>query len=140
MEAFQIGEAPFNYATDMPHDGWRATLSFWIDMYKEGTAHVTDEKLVARYRLALGAACDSGGTSGNTASQLQIGFPPAEMAQDRVFFSAVLGSFSSVAVSIGGSAQTVGWSDVPDDNDSVYHGSVAFDGRTGLATVSYPNP
>ncbi|KAL4911468.1 hypothetical protein BDW74DRAFT_164932 [Aspergillus multicolor] len=136
MEAFAIGETPFNYATDMPHDGWRATLPFWIDMYKEGSATVTEEKLVAWYRLTSGTACDSGGSSGNTASQLQIEFPPAEMAQDRIFFSALLGSFSGVTVSIGGSAETVGWSYVPDDNVGVYHGSVAFDGRTGPVTVS----
>ncbi|PTU24634.1 hypothetical protein P175DRAFT_0528131 [Aspergillus ochraceoroseus IBT 24754] len=41
-------------------------------------------------------------------------------------------------VSIGGLAQTVAWSSVPDDGDDVgvYHGSVAFDGRTGPVTVS----
>ncbi|KAJ9367746.1 CAZyme family GH71 and CBM24 [Paecilomyces variotii] len=136
MEAFTIGKAPFNYATNMPHDGWRLTLPFWIDMYKKGTAEVTEEHIVAWYRLTPAAACDSGGTSGNTASQLQIEFPPAEMAQDRIFFSAVLGSFSGVVVSIGGSAETAGWSSVPDDDVGVYHGSVAFDGRTGPVTVS----
>jgi hypothetical protein len=36
MDAFTIGKAPFNFATKLPHDGWRATLpqggqkySFW---------------------------------------------------------------------------------------------------------------
>ncbi|RHZ43443.1 glycoside hydrolase family 71 protein [Aspergillus thermomutatus] len=101
-----------------------------------GTADVTEEKLVAWYRLSPAAACGSGGTSGNTASQLQIEFSPVQMAQDRVFFSAVLGSFSGVVVSIGGSAQTAAWSSVPDGNIGVYHGSVAFDGRTGPVTVS----
>ncbi|KAJ5998516.1 hypothetical protein N7451_006326 [Penicillium sp. IBT 35674x] len=136
MEAFQIGEAPFNYVTDMPHDGWRETLPFWIDMYKSGSAEVTEEKIVAWYRTSPAAACGSGGTSGNTASQLQIEFPPDEMAQDRIFFSAVLGSFSGAVVSIGGSAQGVGWSIVPDDDVGIYHGSVPFDGRTGPVSVS----
>ncbi|KAJ5382695.1 hypothetical protein N7517_000606 [Penicillium concentricum] len=136
MEAFEIGQAPFNYVTDMPHDGWRATLPYWIDMYKQGSAEVTQESIIAWYRLAPAAACGSGGTSGNTASQLQIEFSPAEMAQDRIFFSAVLGSFSGAVVSIGGDAQTVGWSFVPDDDVGVYHGSVAFGGRTGPVTVS----
>ncbi|KAI9042403.1 glycoside hydrolase family 71 protein [Aspergillus affinis] len=136
MEAFTIGKAPFNYVKDMPHDAWRKTLPFFIDMYKEGTATVTEESIVAWYRLSPAAACSSGGTSGNTASQLQIEFPPAEVVQDRIFYSAVLGSFSGVVVSIGGSAQTAPWSSVPNENIGVYHGSVAIDGRTGPVTVS----
>ncbi|QQK43472.1 Alpha-1,3-glucanase, putative [Penicillium digitatum] len=136
MEAFEIGEAPFNYATDMPHDGWRLQLPFWIDMYKQGTANITEESIVSWYRLSPGAACGGGGTSGNTAQQLQIEFPPAELAQDRVFYSALLGSFSGVVVSIGGSAQNATWTVVPDDDIGVYHGSQAFDGRTGAVTVS----
>ncbi|KAF7715037.1 Glucan endo-1,3-alpha-glucosidase [Penicillium ucsense] len=136
MEAFEIGKAPFNYATDMPHDGWRETLPYWIDMYKNGFAEVTEEKIIAWYRTTPAAACGSGGTSGNTASQLQIEFPPADLVEDRIFFSAVLGSFSGAVVSIGGDAQTVGWSFVPEDNVGVYFGSVAFGGRTGPVTVS----
>ncbi|CAG8909305.1 unnamed protein product [Penicillium egyptiacum] len=136
MEAFEIGQAPYNYVTDMPHDGWRNTLPYFIDMYKKGSAEVTQESIIAWYRPAPAAACSSGGTSGNTAAQLQIEFPPAEMVQDRIFFSAVLGSFSGAVVSIGGNAETVGWSSVPDDDVGVYHGSVAFDGRTGPVTVS----
>ena len=135
MEAFNIGKAPFNYATHMPHDGWRATLPFWIDLYKNGQAEVTQESLVTWYRLSPAAACSSGGTSGNTASQLQIEFPPAQMAQDRIFFSAVLTRFTEVVVSIGGVAQQVGWSSVPDDDVGVFHGSVTFNGRTGPVEV-----
>ncbi|CDM36417.1 CAZyme family GH71 and CBM24 [Penicillium roqueforti] len=136
MEAFEVGEAPFNYATEMPHDGWRATIPFWADMYKDGTAEVTEETIIAWYRLTPGAACDSGGTSGNTASQLQVEFPPAEIAQDRIFFSAVLGSFSGAVVSIGDWTQTVGWFDVPDDDVGVYYGDVAIGAHRGPVTVS----
>ena len=136
MEAFDIGAAPFNYATDMPHDGWRATIPFWADMYKHGMAEVTEETIIAWYRLTPGAACASGRTSSNTASQLQVEFPPAEMAQDRIFFSVVLGSFSGAVVSIGDWSQTVGWSDVPDDDVGVYHGDVAIGAHRGPVTVS----
>jgi hypothetical protein len=45
MESFEIGEAPSDYATDIPHAGWRATITFWADMYKEETAKVTEETL-----------------------------------------------------------------------------------------------
>ncbi|KAF7164009.1 hypothetical protein CNMCM5623_008648 [Aspergillus felis] len=136
MEAFNIGRAPFNYVTGMPHDGWRLILPFFIDMYKQGTATVTEEGVVAWYRLSPGAACGSGGTSGNTASQLQIEFPPAEMAQDRIFYSAVLGSFAGVTVSIGGSTMAGTWSSVPNEGVGVYHGSVPFDGRSGDVTIT----
>ncbi|KAJ5117555.1 hypothetical protein N7448_011187 [Penicillium atrosanguineum] len=136
MKGLEIGEAPFNYVANMPHDGWRATLPFWIDMYKTGTAEVTDETIVAWYRLTPTAACGSGSTSGNTASQLQIELPPAEMTQDRVFFSALLGSFSRAVVSIGASTEVVAWSSVPDNDVGIYYGSASFRGRTGPVTVS----
>ena len=45
MEAFTIGKGPSNYATDMPHDGWRLFLPFVIDMFKQGTASFTSEGL-----------------------------------------------------------------------------------------------
>ncbi|GKT49855.1 uncharacterized protein ColSpa_10036 [Colletotrichum spaethianum] len=31
LEAFEVGKAPYNYAENRPHDGWRLTLPFWID-------------------------------------------------------------------------------------------------------------
>ncbi|KAI1837183.1 hypothetical protein DTO006G1_5919 [Penicillium roqueforti] len=46
MEAFKIGEAPSNFTTDMPYDGWRVSLPFLIDIYTKGTAKVTKENLV----------------------------------------------------------------------------------------------
>jgi len=39
--------------------------------------------LTHRYRLSPGAACISTGTSGNTASQLQIEFAPDQIVQDK---------------------------------------------------------
>lgn len=30
-DAFDIGKGPFNYALQMPHDGWRLFLPFLID-------------------------------------------------------------------------------------------------------------
>ncbi|KAL5336623.1 glycosyl hydrolase family 71-domain-containing protein [Aspergillus crustosus] len=134
---------------DLWHDHWPEVLFLkpdfvqiisWND-YGEShyisplTAEVTEEKIVAWYRLSAAAACASGGTSGNTASQLQLELPPTEIAQDKIFYSAVLGSFSEVVVSIGGDKHTATWTVVPDDNVGAYHGSVDFDGRTGPVTV-----
>lgn len=76
MDAFDTGKAPYNYANDRPQDGWRQTLPFWIDYYKTGKATVTQEGLVTWYRTSPAAACSDGGTTGSTASQLQLKFPP----------------------------------------------------------------
>ncbi|KAH8666486.1 glycosyl hydrolase family 71-domain-containing protein, partial [Xylariales sp. PMI_506] len=128
MEAFTIGEAPYNYAENMPHDGWRKFLPYVVDMYKTGTATISQEGLVAWYRTSPGQSCDTGGTTGNTASQLQIEYEPYEIAQDYVFFSALLGSDADVSVSIGGISQTGTWSNIPDGGIGIYHGSVPFNG------------
>lgn len=126
MAAFVIGEAPYNYVDEMPHDAWRMFLPYLIDTYKSGIATVTEEGISIWHRIYPAAACDSGYTSGNTASQLQIEFDPATIVQDRIFFSALLGSDADVVVTTGGVAQTVEWSTKPDGGIGVYHGSVPF--------------
>ncbi|GJC92737.1 mutanase [Colletotrichum higginsianum] len=135
MEAFHIGKAPYNYATDMPHDGWRAFLPFLIDTYKSGRAMITQEGLVAWYRLSPAAACKDGGTVGNTASQLQLEFPPAQVMQDKVFFSALLTSTATVTVTVGPVTKTPKWSFTPDGGVGVYHGSVSFE-AVGEVTIT----
>ncbi|KAL2129278.1 hypothetical protein VTI74DRAFT_7989 [Chaetomium olivicolor] len=35
-EAFTVGKTPFNYALDMPYNGWHELLPFTIDLYKNG--------------------------------------------------------------------------------------------------------
>jgi hypothetical protein len=47
MEAFTIGNAPSNFAQNMPHDGWRLFLPYVIDLFKTGTATITQEGLTA---------------------------------------------------------------------------------------------
>ncbi|KAK3397551.1 glycoside hydrolase [Sordaria brevicollis] len=34
---FQSGNAPLNYAENMPHDGWRKLLPYYIQQYKQGS-------------------------------------------------------------------------------------------------------
>jgi hypothetical protein len=62
--AFSIGEGPFNYAENMPHDGWRLFLLWVTSLYKYGTAEITQEGLVAWYRLNPRTACATGSTTG----------------------------------------------------------------------------
>lgn len=67
--AFGKGLAPYNYVLDMPHDGWRQLLPYWIDTYKNGRATIAQEKLVIWYRLypAASVVCADGGTTVSSA-------------------------------------------------------------------------
>jgi hypothetical protein len=136
MEAFQIGRAPYNYVTDMPHDGWRLFLPFLIDTYKYGKGTVEKEGLTVWHRPQPASACSSGGTSGNTASQLQIEFHPTEIVQDHIFFSALLGSAATVTVSIGGVPKEASWTWEPDGGIGIYHGSIPFGSSLGDVVVT----
>ncbi|RWQ93422.1 glycosyl hydrolase family 71-domain-containing protein [Paecilomyces variotii] len=136
MDAFSIGLAPYNYATDMPHDGWRLFLPYLIDTYKNGIATITNEGLMVWHRLQPGRACATGNTTGNTASQLQIEFPPYEIVEDRIFYSALLSSPATVTVSIGGKSQQGTWQWEPDGGIGIYHGSVPFGSSVGDVVVT----
>ncbi|POS71414.1 alpha-1,3-glucanase [Diaporthe helianthi] len=136
MSAMTIGRAPFDYVADMPHDGFRELLPFAADLYKNNQSTVTQEKLVYWYRKMPAAACASGHTTGNTALQLQYEIPPTQVAQDRVFFTAILSSNADVSVSIGGVTGAAKWTDVPNDNVGQYHGSVEFGGRSGPVVIA----
>ncbi|RDW93688.1 glycoside hydrolase family 71 protein [Aspergillus mulundensis] len=125
-EAFSVGKAPFNYAKGMKHDGWRLFLPYYIDTYKYGRASISHEGVVGWYRPNPAAACDDGGTTGNTASQLQYEFQPTEVAQDKIFYSALLTSLATVTVTVGGVSIPATWQDIPDGGVGVYHGSVGY--------------
>ncbi|KXH25328.1 glucan endo-1,3-alpha-glucosidase agn1 [Colletotrichum salicis] len=137
MAAFDIGEAPFNYALGMPHDAWRMFLPFVIDTYKTGKTSFTKEGLTIWYRQNPGRACSSGGTVGNNAAQVQTEGDPANFAEDKVFFTALLSGFALPRVRIGegGEWTNVAWGVVPDGGVGLYHGSVPFNGKTGFVRV-----
>ncbi|KAK4202758.1 glycosyl hydrolase family 71-domain-containing protein [Triangularia verruculosa] len=136
-EAFTVGEAPFNYALDMPHDGWRELLPFTIDLYKTGVATITREKLVTWYRVTpKNASCDDGWTTGNTASQLQFEFSPQDVVQDKVFYSALLAGNQAVTVTVGGVNLGATWTKIPSGGVGMYHGSVDFGSNTGAVVVT----
>jgi hypothetical protein len=125
-EAFDIGRAPFNYVDGMPHDGWRETLPYYISMYKTGSASITSETLVSWYRVKKNGACSDGGTTGNTANQLQLEYSPSEMLQDRISYDALLIDDAEVQVNIGGSVQEGTWDQEPHGGIGVYHGGVSI--------------
>ncbi|GLA41375.1 hypothetical protein AnigIFM63309_009465 [Aspergillus niger] len=139
MEAFQIGEAPYNYVTGMPHDAWRDLLPFVADTYKYGIATISTETLIVWYRLQPVSACGTGGTSANTASELQLEFSPTEVLTDMVFFSALLEDTADVSVTIGGTPVEASWRNIPNEKGpqtGLFHGQAPFEGHTGEVVVT----
>ncbi|KAF4231533.1 hypothetical protein CNMCM8980_005229 [Aspergillus fumigatiaffinis] len=110
---FRTGKAPFNYAENMPHNGWRTLLPFVISTYKNGHAEVKQESLVAWYRTTPRSACGTGGTLANTQSHAQIEFSPLEVVADRIFYSALLTEYATPEVIIGSTTQKGIWRNQP---------------------------
>ncbi|KKK20390.1 hypothetical protein P175DRAFT_0425632 [Aspergillus ochraceoroseus IBT 24754] len=140
LSIFSYGEAPFNYALGMPHDGWRALLPYAIDQFKNPQRRdeiaIEKELLTVWYRLSPGSACKDGKTTGNTVSQNQKTIAPQQVLQDKVFFSALLESMAEVSVSIGGTNHSVSWTNVPQGGKGIYHGNFPMDKRTGEVVVT----
>ncbi|CAK5284108.1 unnamed protein product [Mycena citricolor] len=134
--AFSIGNAPYNYADGMPHDGWRAFLPYLIATYKTGKATITQELLTAWFRLTPGTACADGGTTGNTASQLQLEYPPAQIVQDKIYFAALLAAEVAPSVTVGGSAVPAQWDNRPFGGVGIFRGSAAYGGSLGSVVVT----
>lgn len=134
---FTDGQAPYNYVEGMPHDGWRAFLPYLIQQYKTGNAPpVSSEGLSTWYRVNPNNACSNGGTTGNDPGHGQQVLDPTAVVQDRVFYSALLGSSADVTVSIGGAVRQGSWESTPAGGAGIYHGSVPFNGATGEVVVT----
>ncbi|KAL3472505.1 glycoside hydrolase [Aspergillus californicus] len=135
-------DAPFDYVDGMPHDGWRVLLPFLIQQYKadgaeeRGKVPIAEEVLNVWYRLSPAAACGDGGTTGNTETQHQRLLDPADVSEDKVFYSALLEEAADVSVSIGGDNRTAEWMGVPEGGRGVYHGSVAMEDGEGEVVVT----
>ncbi|KAG4030164.1 hypothetical protein MFRU_013g01860 [Monilinia fructicola] len=129
------GKAQYNYADGFPHDGWRQFLPYVIDVYKTGAAKITEEGLSVWFRPQPASGCATGGTTGNTASKLQVQYGPAEIVQDKIFFTALLGSTATLRVTVGGVDQGATWTRIPDGNAGLYHGNVTYKG-TGPVVVT----
>lgn len=123
---FTSGKAPYNYARGMPHDGWRLHLPFVIDLYRTGTASMTQESLVAWYRTETGISCSGGNTTGFSFSGLQIDTHADDRLEDKIFFSALLASNASVSISIGGQEHDTEWEYEPYGGIGIYHGNLGI--------------
>ncbi|KAK4187536.1 mutanase [Podospora australis] len=116
------GNAPFNYVDAMPHDGWRTHLPFLIDTYKNLNPTVGQESVVVWYRKSLGRNCGTGGTTGNTASQMQLEYHPADVLSDNIFVMALLGRNAQLAINTVGN--TKAWDYIPDGNVGIYFAKI----------------
>ncbi|RAK98769.1 glycoside hydrolase family 71 protein [Aspergillus ibericus CBS 121593] len=130
------GGAPLNYIENMPHDGWRELLPFAIDTYVNGNATLDYEGLVTWYRPNPSEACGTGGTTGNTASEGQTLYPPAEVAQNKIFYSAMLDSHANVTVTVGGQSLGATWEHLGRGGAGLYHGGVEYGSATGKVVVT----
>jgi hypothetical protein len=136
LASLSIGRAPYDYITNMPHDGWRDILPFFIDMYKTGQGTVKTETAVFWYRPNVVSGCSRSGTTANTASQLQLEFDPADVVEDRVYVAALFGNeVATVQVSFLKKSYFVSWDIIPDEKagSGLYFGSVPF--QPGPVTV-----
>jgi hypothetical protein len=133
--AFKIGNAPYNYVENMPHDGWRQLLPYVVDTYKNGHAAFDTEVLVTWYRPTLASACGDGGTTANTASQLQIEYRPVDIVDDRIFISALLSEPAYLTINYGVGEYGVDWDYTPEGGVGIYHASMALNGQTGSLTI-----
>ncbi|GIJ85114.1 hypothetical protein Asppvi_003970 [Aspergillus pseudoviridinutans] len=134
-DAFKVGNAPYNYVENMPHDGWRQLLPYVIDTYKNGHATFDTEVLVTWYRPTLASACGDGGTTANTASQLQIEYRPVDIVDDRIFVSALLSEPAYLTINYGVGEYGVNWDYTPEGGVGIYHASMALNGETGPVTM-----
>ncbi|KAI8241268.1 Glucan endo-1,3-alpha-glucosidase agn1 [Colletotrichum sp. SAR 10_96] len=134
LVAFDTGKAPYRYSLD--HHGWRVLLPFAIDRYKNNKATITSEGVSFWYRTTPKDACGTGGTTGNTVSQLQMEFQPNDIIQDSVFFTVLSTDTVSITVSIGGVYSKGVLRDLPDGGAGLYHGSAPFNGRTGDVRIT----
>lgn len=138
--AFDIGDAPYNYVESFDHSGWRQFLPYLIDLYKFNSTTSGTEGLVAWYRLNAAGACPDGGTTANTASQLQLEYHPKDVMQDKIFYSALLSQPGQISVTINGVDVGATWTNTPSGNVGIYHGSVSFAGRSGGVILSVTTP
>lgn len=134
---FVTGLAPYNYVLDMPHNRWRAFLPYIIKTYKNNISTITQEGVTGWYHLNKAGACSSdGGTTGNTASELQIKYWPYEIMQDKIFYSALLGSQTNITISVSGTDLGASWTATPSGDIGIYHGSVSFSSHSGVVTIT----
>ncbi|KGO69674.1 Glycoside hydrolase, family 71 [Penicillium italicum] len=124
LAALDIGEAPFDFVTGYPHDAWRDMLPFLIDLYKTGSASMGNGLATFWYTPNPLDYCSVGGTTLNTASQLQIEYNPKDKLEARIW---VMSLFSDGNNAVFVNDESVEWDFIPDGSvgAAIRFGSVA---------------
>lgn len=147
---FDAAGAGVNYVRGMEHEGWRASLGFWIARYKAGATvqaaaaaggGVVEERLVVSYRRYPCSACADGQTTGGNRNFGETVVPPQQLMQDAVFYSVALDGVEDVTATIViGSSPQAGTLKLVEGSGGggagLYSGSVPFGGRTGPVSVT----
>lgn len=128
------------YVDNMPHDGWRAMLPYYIAQYKNGgvAPAITVEKVSYWYRLTAASAGSTGGVTGNNCpSAINLGgyqqcADPNAVVQDKVFFTALVSSPATIVVQIGAGAPVSFQATKAGTN----HFSTPFNGQVGFVKIS----
>lgn len=63
-------------------------------------------------------------------------FEPADIVQDNIFYSALLTSYQSVSVTVGGVDVGAKWVHTPSDPVGIYHGSVDYGSNLGDVVIT----
>lgn len=95
---------------------------------------------------SLAQDCGTGNAAGNTASQLQLEFPPSEVAQDQLLISALLTSNADVSVYFNDGETVINpsWDLLPssgvpgEGGPGIYHTSVPLRHLFGSACLEWP--
>jgi len=112
-------------------------LPYIIDLYVHNASTVSNELLTIWFRPNPAHSCSTGGTTGNTASQLQIESQPYDIVEDAIYFTALLTSApKSSSVTINGISVPVTWRQSPQTGVGLYHGSAPFNGNLGQVVVT----
>jgi hypothetical protein len=106
--------APLRSEMDPSCSNGRHLLPYFVSLWKTGTATISQERLVAWYRLASATAYGTGGTTVNTASHIQTEVAPASLSQDAVHFAVLAGSRLTPRVTASGTVREVSWDSSPD--------------------------
>ncbi|KAF8472708.1 glycoside hydrolase [Kalaharituber pfeilii] len=119
------------YIDNMPHDGWRFLLPYYISAYKAGTRDVpvSQEGVVYWYRRTQKNTCSNGGTTCSPPGY-PAQFPAADCADDAVFVTSLSKEPAEIEIWIGAVLVSRG---------NVGRGAgffqATFDGKIGPVTV-----
>ncbi|RAL62377.1 hypothetical protein DID88_004943 [Monilinia fructigena] len=128
---YEVPTNSLKYVKNMPHDKLLTLLPYYIAQYKGTNLKPTTDSMQYWYRTSPSISGTFGGVLGNNPTQGQAEYSPSLLAQDKIFFTALLQSAADVQVQIGNSpARNY------NGTAGLNHWSQPFNGQTGNVTFS----